>query len=350
MSATDSVTDLRRVRTGRGWLPRRPADGSRLLAPPAYRGYQWPFLAVVMVVGLFVPSIVGGSYYTDGLLNQALINAILALGFYWCFSLGGQFTFGVFATYAAGAYVSVWGANHLGGFWGGFALAVLVTAGIGAVTRIAFFKLGPIYFAIATLAVGGLLLILFREWTSFTGGYNGVGHIAIPEFFGTRLNTLHLRYYLMLAVLAVCLAATVALIRSSAMRDLVFARDKRFVAATAGIRPGVVTLLVFIVGSAMQGAAGSLYAHNGSFFSLEAFDVSISLNVLLMVLLGGSRSIYGPIIGASLLIYLPELLRSVQSLSGLIYAGLVLVIIVLFPDGIAGIRVLVEGWIRARRS
>ena len=351
MSVTESVRDLRAVRTGRGWLPRRPDGASRVLAPPAYRGYQWPFLAVVFVVALFIPAFFGGTYYSDGLLNQALISAILALGFYWCFSLGGQFTFGVFATYAAGAYVSVWGANHLpGGFWGGFALAVVVTGAIGAATRIAFFKLGPIYFAIATLAVGGLILILFREWVAFTGGYNGVGHIAIPEFFGTPLNTLHLRYFLMLGVLVVCLAATVALIRSSAMRDLVFSRDKRFIAATAGLKPASVTLIVFVVGSAMQGAAGSLYAHNGSFFSLEAFDVSISLNVLLMVLLGGSRSIYGPVIGAALLVYLPELLRSVQSLSGLIYAGLVLVIIVLFPDGIAGIRVLVEGWIRARRS
>jgi branched-chain amino acid transport system permease protein len=347
VSATDSARDLPGVRTGRGWswLPRRP-DASRFLAPPAYRGYQWPFLGLVLVVGAVVPLFFGGTYYADGILNQALINAVLALGFYWCFSLGGQFTFGTFATFAAGAYVSVWGANHVGGgFWGGFALAVLVTGGIGALTRLVFFKLGPIYFAIATLAVGGLILILFREWVGFTGGYNGVGHIAIPDFFGTPLNTLHLRYYLMLGVLGVCLAATVALIRSSAMRDLVFSRDKRAVAATAGIRPAIVTLIVFTVGSAMMGAAGSLYAHNGSFFSLEAFDVSISLNVLLMVLLGGSRSIYGALIGASLLVYLPELLRSVQSLSGLIYAGLVLVIIVLFPDGI-----IAERWIRARRG
>ena len=350
MSATDSVRDLRGARTGRGWLPGRPGGASRLLAPPAYRGYQWPFLGLVLVVGAVVPEFFGGTYYADGVLNQALINAVLALGFYWCFSLGGQFTFGTFATYAAGAYFSVWGANHLGGFWGGFALAVLVTGALGALTRLMFFKLGPIYFAIATLAVGGLILIVFREWVGFTGGYNGVGHIAIPSFFGTPLNTLHLRYYLMLGVLGVCLVATVALIRSPAMRDLVFSRDKRAVAATAGLKPAFITLSVFTVGSAMMGAAGSLYAHNGSFFSLEAFDVGISLNVLLMVLLGGSRSIYGPLIGASLLVYLPELLRSVQTLSGLIYAGLVLVIIVLFPDGIAGIRVIAERWIRARRS
>jgi branched-chain amino acid transport system permease protein len=326
------------------------AASTKALAPPAFRGQQWYFLAAVLAAGIAAPFVLGGTVYYDGLLAQVMINAILALGFYWCFSLGGQFTFGVFAMYAAGSYVSVWGANHLGGFWGGFLLAMFVTAVIGGLTRLVFFKLGPIFFAIATLAVGGLLLILFREWVSFTGGYNGLGHIAVPSFFGLVLNTQFKRYFLMLGILVVFLAASVALIRSGAMRDLVFSRDHRFVAATAGIKPGYVTLAAFMVGSAMQGAAGSLYAHNSSFFSLEAFDVAISLNVLLMVLLGGSRSIYGPVIGAALLIYLPELLRDVRNLSELIYAGLVLLIIVLFPEGIAGIRGIAQRWLIARRN
>ncbi len=348
MSVTDSA--VRRLIGHNKDAAPNGRRAAKALAPGAYRGHQWPFLGAVVVVGLIVPEVFGGDVYADGLLNQVLINAILALGFYWCFSLGGQFTFAVFAMYAAGAYISVWGANHLpGGFWGGFVLAMIATGAVGAATRLAFFKLGPIFFAIATMAVGGLMLILFREWTGFTGGYNGIGLIAKPEIFGAVLNTLHLRYYLMLGVLAVFLAATVALIRSPAMRDLTFARDSRFVASTAGLKPAWVTLVAFVVGSAMQGAAGSLYAHNSSFFSLESFDISISLNVLLMVLLGGSRSIYGPVIGAGLLVLLPEFLRGVQNLSDLIYAALVLVIIVLFPDGIAGIRGLLErGWNAAR--
>lgn len=346
MSATDSLLGgLRRAR-------RAPEGRSlvRELAPAAYRGRQWLFLAGVMVVGVIVPFVFGGDAYTDGLLNQVLINAILAFGFYWCFSLGGQFTFGVFAMYACGAYVSVWGSKHLpGGFWAGFLLAVLVTALIGAATRLVFYRLGPIFFAIATMAVGGLMLIVFREWTSLTGGYYGVGSFPKPDVFGFTLNTLQLRYFLMLGILGLLLAATIAVIRSSSMRDLVFTRDRRFVAATTGVRTTWVLLVAFIVGSAIQGAAGSLYAHNSSYFSLEAFDISISLNVLLMVLLGGVRSIYGPLIGAALLILLPEFLRDYQKYSDLIYAGVVLAIVVLFPDGIAGIRGIAQGWLRARR-
>ena len=319
-------------------------------SPPVYRGRQWLFLALVLILGCIPPSLLGGDAYHDGLLDNVLISGILALGFYWCFSLAGQFTFAVFAMYAAGAYVSVWGANHLGGFWSGFGLAMLVTAVIGAVLRLTFIKLSPLYFAIATLAVGGLMLILFREWTSFTGGYNGVSTVAVPRLGTVAFRTPHTRYFLILGVLSVFLAATVALVRSPALRDLNFSRDQGPVAATTGLKARQLILVAFVVGSAMQGAAGSLYAHNSTFFSLESFNVDISLSVLLMVLLGGMESIYGPVIGAALVVSLPELLRGAQRYSDALYAGLVLLIVIAFPGGVAGARQIARRQVARARS
>jgi branched-chain amino acid transport system permease protein len=323
----------------------------RLVPPPAYRGRQWVFLIVVAVVGCIVPMLYGGNPYREQILAEIMVNAILALGFYWCFSLAGQFTFGVFAVYAAGAYVSVWASNHFGGFWSGLVIAAVATGLLGAITRVVFVKLTPIYFAIATMGVGGLLLILFREWVDFTGGYNGVGTIAVPSIFGYQLATVHQRYYLMLGVLVVFLVLTICLIRSPAMRELTMSRDKGPVAATAGLRPLRMQLVAFTVGSAMQGVAGSLYAHNSGYFSLESFNIDISLSVLLMVLLGGMASIYGPVIGAAVIIYLPEMLRDAQKYSEIIYAGLVLLIVVAFPGGLADSRRLIREWVqRARRA
>jgi branched-chain amino acid transport system permease protein len=318
--------------------------------PPQYRRKQWLFLAIVVVAGALVPQVYGGNPYREGVLAEVMVNAILALGFYWCFVLAGQFTFAVFAMYAAGSYISVWAAGHFGGFWSGLIIAAIATGAIGALTMMAFAKLSPIFFAIATIAVGGLLLIVFREWTAFTGGYNGIGSIAVPSFFGIPLDTVAKRYFLMLGVLALFLAATICLLRSSAMRDLVMSRDKGPVAATAGLRPRQLQLVAFSVGTAMQGVAGSLYAHNSGYFSLESFSVDISLSVLLMVLLGGLGSIYGPVIGAAVVIYLPELLRGAQTYSEIIYAALVLVIIVAFPGGIADVRRLTEKVVRRARS
>ncbi|WP_236794688.1 branched-chain amino acid ABC transporter permease [Amycolatopsis sp. GM8] len=322
----------------------------KVVPPPAYRGRQWLFLLLFAVVAWFVPEIYGRSAYHDSILNQILINAILALGFYWCFRLAGQFTFGVFAMYAAGAYVSVWGANYFGDFWLGLVSAAVVTGLLGALAKLVFARLSPIYFAIATVGLGGLMLILFREWVSFTGGYNGVGDIKIPVFFGDKLNLTHERYYLILALLVLFLALTIAVIRSPVMRELAMARDKGPVAATAGLRPRTLQLIAFAVGTAMQGVAGSLYAHNSSYFSLESFSVDISLSVLLMVLLGGLGSIYGPVIGAAIVVLLPELLRGAEKYSEVIYAALVLVIIVAFPGGIADIRRVAGRWVRRARG
>lgn len=352
MSATDVVDDREPGRQSQWRRLERLLTGEadETLAPPVYRRHQWAFLVGVVAVAVAVPSIFGGDPYHDGLLDNMLIYAVLALGFYWCFSLAGQFTFAVFAMYALGSYVSLWGAQHFGGFWAGFGLAMVAAGIVGGLTRLVFLKLSPLYFAIATFGVGGLMLILFREWTAFTGGYSGIATIAIPSVGGKRLVTPHDRYYLMLGVLAVFLAATIALIRSPAMRDLIYARDNGPVAATAGLKPKHLTLVAFIVGSAMQGAAGSLYAHNATFVSLESFSVDISLSVLLMVLLGGMDSIYGPVIGAAIVVYLPELLRSAQKYSDIVYAALVLLIVVAFPGGIAGIRDVAGKWIRRARS
>src|SRR3954452_19496420 len=145
-------------------------DRWALPAPPPYRRRQWPFLALVVVALAIVPTLYGGTRYHDGLLNNAMLLTILSLGFYWCFSLAGEFSFAVFAMYATGSYVSLWGAQHFHGFWVGFLLATIITGLLGGLIRLMFFKLSPLYFAIATFGVGGLLLILYREWTSFTGG------------------------------------------------------------------------------------------------------------------------------------------------------------------------------------
>ncbi|MEO3855857.1 branched-chain amino acid ABC transporter permease [Acrocarpospora sp. B8E8] len=314
--------------------------------PPIYSTHPLRFLAIVTVIAILVPFLFGGDTYAIDLLNSALIHAMLVLGFYWCFTLGGRFTFGVFAVYAAGAYISVWAANQLGGFWAGLIVATLATAALGCLMQLLFARSSLIFFAIVTMAVGGLLLIVFREWTAFTGGYEGLSEIAVPSVFGFTLDSHDSIYYLVLGVLVLFLLATALFLRSPAARDLTMARDKGPVAAVAGLRPKHLQLVAFGVGSGMQGAAGSLYAHSTGYFSLEAFNIDVSLLVLLMLLLGGMNSMYGPVIGAVVLVYLPELLREVQDYADFVYGVAVLVIVVAFPSGIAGLRQTVERRLR----
>ncbi|MFE2432762.1 branched-chain amino acid ABC transporter permease [Streptomyces sp. NPDC059373] len=329
-------------------LERGGLGGAFRFAPPVFRQHQFLTLTAVAVLGLIAPYVYGGDEYSDGIMNTVMIYAILTLGFFWCFSLGGSFTFATYGVYAAGAYVSIWVANHAGGFWSGLIGATLACAVLGAVMRVVFARCSMIFFAIATMACGGLLIILFRQWTSFTGGYSGVSDVAVPSFFGIELSSQADRYYLMLGLLALFLLLTIWFMRSPAYRDLQLARDHGPVAAVVGLRPKLLQLAAFTVGSGMQGTAGSLYAHNSGYVGLEAFDVDIALLVLLMLLLGGSLSIYGPLIGAAVLTYLPEYLRSIQKYSDFIYSLAVLLIVVAFPKGIAGLRETVQRRWKAR--
>ncbi len=328
MRATDNTTDKKIAAS----LP--PAG--RLSGPAVYRGRQVPFAILCTIVCLLAPIWVTG-IYGQGILINIADYAILTLGFYWSFVLAGEFTFAVFGFFAIGAYTSVWVAYRTD-FWVGFIAASLISTVIGGLLRLALRKTGPIYFAMGTIAFGSLVTILFQNWTGFTGGYAGEGNIPLPSIFGYQLESLASQYYLLVVATGVILVGTALVTRSPAGRDLTFARDHPDVARTAGLDPDKLKMIAFAIGCGIQGAAGSLFAHTTTYLSLDSFTMQISLNVLLMLLLGGIGSMYGPLIGAIVIVEIPEVLRSIQNYATLVYACLVLAAIVLFPLGIAGVR------------
>jgi branched-chain amino acid transport system permease protein len=291
---------------------------------------------VVVVLCCLAPYLVHG-VYGQGQLIDIADYAILTLGFYWSFVLAGEFTFAVFGFFAIGSYLSVWVALRTD-FLVGLITATLACTALGALLKFALRRAGVIYFAMGTIAFGSLVTIVFQNWTGFTGGFAGEGNIPLPGLFGYDLRSLASQYYLLIAVMAIVLIATVLMERSPANRDLIFARDLGPVASTAGLRPDRLKIIAFAVGCGIQGAAGSLFAHTSTYLSLDSFTTQISLNVLLMILLGGIGSIYGPLLGALVIVELPEVLRSIQSYADLVYAILVLVVIVVFPLGITGLR------------
>jgi branched-chain amino acid transport system permease protein len=313
----------------------RPSRGF-LAGPAAYRGRQLEFVMLVVVLSCLAPYLVRG-VYGQGQLISIADYAILTLGFYWSFVLAGEFTFAVFGFFAIGSYASVWVADRTD-FWVGLLAATIGCTVIGALLKLALRRTGVIYFAMGTIAFGSLVIILFQNWTGFTGGFAGKGNIPLPGLFGYQLKTLASHYYLLIAVMAIVLIATVLVERSPARRDLIFARDLGPVASTAGLRPDRLKIIAFAVGCGIQGAAGSLFAHTTTYLSLDSFTTQVSLNVLLMILLGGIGSIYGPLLGALVIVEIPEVLRFVQSYADLVYAALVLVVIVAFPFGITGLR------------
>jgi branched-chain amino acid transport system permease protein len=309
--------------------------------PVVYRRRQREFWVLGAVVLLALPLATTGIYGL-GVGRNAMLYSMLAVGFYFQFALSGQFSLATGAFYAAGAYVSAWAAPH-GGFASGFVLAVIITGLLGAAVKLTLARSPLIQFGIATLSFGELAFLVFRNWNQFTHGNLGRFGLPYPRLFGYTINT-PVRIYLFCAIFVLIGVFLVIMFeRSPAQRDQIFTRDMAAVAKTTGLRTGYLQIVAFAIGAAFMGGAGSIFAHTGSFVHPSAFSTEISLDVLLMVLIGGISSPWGPVVGAIVLTLLPEWLRSIATYKDLIYAGGILVVILLLPGGLVSLPRVIQG-------
>jgi branched-chain amino acid transport system permease protein len=303
--------------------------------PPVYRRKQYlGVLTVVAIIALLLATVDSKFYY--GLMNTWMVYAIVGLGFYVVFGLSGQFAFSQGAFYGLGAYSSAWATREMSFMWG--LLAAIVIAGVVALAfALIVFRADQFYFAIATLAFSFIAVVVFREFTAFTAdGGEVVGipepHIANYTFDTDTKMAILLGAFLILALLLVTLIE-----RSPLRRESLAFHENATVAATLGIPTGQLRLLMFVLGSCIAAAAGSLQAHRTGFISTEQFSVQFSIDIFLILLLGGVGSMWGPLLGAAFVVWAPEQLRFVDKYRGIIYGVLLIVVMVLFPKGLVGI-------------
>lgn len=325
MSVTDRI----------GAAVSRSADSLRVPKPTVYRRRQRESLVIFVIAVLVLPQFVHG-FYGWGVANTAMLNTILALGFYYQFALSGQFSLATGAFYGVGAYTSAWASGN-GGFVTGFIVAAIVAGLLGMGLKIALARSPLLHFAIATLAFGSLVFIVLRTWTSFTNGGGGKFGIIAPSLFGKDFKTPTESFYLSAGIAFIGLVLLVLFERSAAQRDWVFVRDMPTVARTSGLPVSWVGIAAFGVGAAYMGAAGSMAAHTQGFIDLNKFTAVVALDVLIMVLLGGIRSVWGPVVGALVITVLPEWLRDLQDYKELVYAILILLVILVLPNGLTSL-------------
>ena len=307
----------------------------RVIRPRAFGRRHREVLLAVTVVAAVLPVFVDG-FYGMGVATKIAIYVILSMGFYFQFALSGQFSFATTAFYAVGAYTSIWASGH-GGFVVGVVAAAAATGVLGALVRLALGRSPLIQFAIATISFSALTLIVLRYWESFTGGATGRYGVAPVSLFGYDFDTPTKSYY---AVAGVALLGVLLLIlfeRSPGQRDLVFVRDMGNIAKTTGLSSLRMLVVSFGIGAAYMGVAGSVAAHTSGFVDITSFPIDISLDVLLMVLLGGVASLWGPVVGGTLLVLLPEYMRSIADYKDLVYAVIILVVILVLPNGLASL-------------
>lgn len=216
--------------------------------------------------------------------------------------------------------------------WATMAMAPLVTALFALATGYPSLRVKGHYFAIVTLAFNLIIVIVLVNYSELTRGEAGISNIPKP-WAGNRESFFYLA--LALASLMTGLAALIA--RSRVGEILLAIRQNEDLVGAVGIAAWKYKLFAFVISAMYAGLAGALYAHFQGFINPEIFGVAQSLDAILAVILGGSGTIAGPVIGAFLVVFLPELLRFADSFRLILY-GLILVLATIFmPIGIVGV-------------
>lgn len=297
----------------------------------SYKRYFLPITALCICV---VPLLPESQYITD-VLTLCLIYSILALGIHVIVGLTGLLHLGFAAFYAIGAYGYALLSMHTGmSFWLATLLSSIVSAFAGLLLAFPALRLRGDYLAIVTLGFGEILRIILNNWAEVTNGPNGLSGIPCPSFFGYDLANPQVLFYLFLVSASLVFAFIYRVEHSRIGRAWLAIKEDETAAASLGIDVTKYKLFAFAFGSFWAGLAGALFASKMGFVSPESFTFLESVLILCMVILGGLGSIYGAVVGAFILIAIPEILRDVQTYRMLLL-GLALVLMMLFmPKGI----------------
>ncbi len=279
-------------------------------------------------------------YGHDYLIDIAVLSGIyiiLAQGLNIVVGFTGLLNLGFVAFYAIGAYSYALLNTKLGmGFWASLPLSVMLVTLSGFILAIPALRLRGDYLAIVTLGFGEIVRLVLNNWDSLTKGPNGIGGIETPHLFGMHISRLsHFYYFIIIFVLlAVFIIRRVSVSRIG--RAWIAIREDEIASSSIGINTTAYKLYSFAFGAFWAGLAGVLFAAKMQFVSPESFTFMESVLILCMVILGGLGSIPGVILGAIILVMLPEMLREVQ-LYRMLALGSGLVMLMIFrPQGLMG--------------
>ncbi len=312
---------------------RRTAALPKLALPAPSGRWRSGLLALLAAVILGLPLMLN-RYFLDVAITAGIYIA-LALGLNIIVGLAGLLVLGYIAFYAAGAYCYALLSTQL---QLNFFLTLPLGAGLallfGLMLGLPTLRLRGDYLAIVTLGFGEIIRIVLNNWDSFTGGPNGIMHIAKPSLAGATLGRPAHLYYIVLA-LCLLVAFLIGRLNNSRLgRALVAMREDEAAARACGVDTVRLKLLAFMLSAAVAGTMGAVFAAKMGFVSPESFTFWESIMVLCMVVLGGMASIPGAILGAAALIVLPEAFRQLQSYRMLIFGASMVAMMIFRPQGL----------------
>ncbi len=296
-------------------------------------------VAAVALAALAFPQMVTSNYFIHlGVI--AIIWMIVAQGTNVIQGYTGYVTIAQGGFMGIGAYGSALLSVNAGlPVWIAILIAPFITAVAAVIAGYPSLRVKGHYFAIVTMAMNMVIFIVLVNWIPVTGGDAGMSGIPAPEpislggleiNFERRVNY----YYLVLAALALVMLLVTAVVRSRVGLVLQAIRQNETFAEAAGVACWRYKLFSFVFSASLAGFAGALYAHYLSFLSPAPFSVDHSLNAILAVILGGSGTLAGPLVGAVLTTALPEMLRIAETFRLIIYGVSLVLVMIFLPRGL----------------
>lgn len=314
-------------------------------------GHRFWYSALIVALVL-APWIVAEYWLSQ--LTFILIYGIVGLGLMLLAGFTGLFSIGHAAFLGVGAYTEAVLAAKGWPFPLSMACAMVISAAVGVVVGLPAMRVKGIYLGIATLAFGFIVEEVLARWESVTGGNAGLSVKGVA-MFGWQIGS-GTEFYLLCLLLAVLSTlAVLNLLRSPTGRAFVAIRDSEISAQSMGIHLARYKSMSFAISAALAGLGGALYAHKISFLSPDQFSIVQSIDLLLLVVIGGLGSVHGAFLGAIFLIAMPQLIAvgkdwlppaigQATGLQGVVY-GAVLIMFVLFePLGLYGRWLKVRTW------
>lgn len=296
-----------------------------------------PLIAILAAL-IILPAFISNQYILQVMIFAG-IYIVLTLSLNLLNGYAGLLAIGHAAFYAVGAYASAKLSIEAGlPFALSFVLSGIIAAGFGYLLGRPALGLSGIYLALATLGFNVIIWLILLNWMSFSNGPLGIMDIPPPSLFGHEISSRTGYYYLILALVVFTLLSMHRLVTSRFGRSLVAIREDELAAEASGINTTRIKVQAFIISAFYAGLAGSFYAHFVKYVSPDSFTHMESFTMLAMLALGGQGNLLGPVAGATVLSVVPEVFRFLEEYRMFLYGGILVVMMLVRPEGIFGKR------------
>ncbi len=323
-------------------IGKKKAEAGELVKPPITQRvlkepkFYIPVLIVVAVFAIAFPFVF--SMYQTNIMTTALIYVVISLGLNIVVGLAGLLDLGYVAFYAVGAYSYALLNYHFGlGFWTVLPIGAAMGFLFGVLLGFPVLRLRGDYLAIVTLGFGEIIRLILENWNEFSFGPSGIANIPRPGLFGIQMS-LHgaiiYLYFLMIGLTLFTIFVVNRLQDSRIGRAWIALREDEIACQAMGIDKTKTKLTAFALGATWAGMGGVVFAAKTTFINPASFTIWESIIILCVVVIGGMGSIIGVILGALILILLPEYLRAFSEYRMLLFGAVLVVMMVFRPGGI----------------